>query len=112
MVRELCTIVTSPLVEQLRGTDIILSQKGVSFYPDGSMLLVNQLNAKLAGQIPDVFRQIAPEGVGVVGFRSLAPFGDRSYDLLYPGWYADKVDKVTGNGGAHLAGNCGAAGAG
>jgi hypothetical protein len=98
MARELCTIATSPLVEQLRGADISLSQQGVRFYPDGSMLVVYEMNAKLFGEISDVFRQIAPEGVGLVGFRSLAPFGDRTYDLLYPGWYADKVDKLTGSG--------------
>ena len=82
----------------LRGAGVNLSQPGVRFYPDGSLLVIDEMNRKLSREIPDVFRQIAPEGVGLVGFRSLAPFGDRSYDLLYPGWYAEKVDKVTGSG--------------
>ncbi|HEV3301264.1 MAG TPA: hypothetical protein VG055_16555 [Planctomycetaceae bacterium] len=88
---QLVLIITGPLVDLLQKAGVLGSTESLDVYPCGAV----QIDARGQSMILDELRELE---AGNAGFRALAAFGERQYILFYPGWFAEKVDRATGNG--------------
>jgi hypothetical protein len=90
-VPQLVLIITAPLVDLLQKAGVLGSTESLDVYPCGAV----QIDARGQSMILDKLREL---DAGNAGFRALAAFGESQYLLFYPGWFAQKVDRATGNG--------------
>ncbi len=81
-------IITAPLIDLLQKAGVLGSTESLDVYPCGAV----QMRAE--NLILDRLREWE---AGNTGFRALAAFGERQYILFYPGWFAEKVERATGN---------------
>jgi len=94
MARELRQIVVAPLVYRLRMAGLDLSETPrVRFYPDGSLWIAEQSFCDRAMMAFGSRNGAMPHTLACVGFRALAAFGDRIYDIFYPAEYAQILMK-------------------
>ncbi len=87
---QLVLLISDPLVDVLQKGGVLGSAEALDIYPCGTV----RIDAHGRSVMFDKLRECE---AGNVGFRALAAFGERNYLLFYPGWFAQKVDRATGN---------------